>query len=81
MNIGVGEATIHDMRRTFVTEGLEKGIDPGTIAKMAGIKTLQVMVDTYTRPSLDHDRRALDKMQIDTNIEEPETKKKKGASD
>jgi integrase len=33
--------TPHDLRRTFITNNLEKGLDIGTVSKLAGLRDLQ----------------------------------------
>ncbi len=79
-NVDISDATIHDIRRTFITRAIESGVDIATISELTGVKTLRVLKDHYTRISLEHKKTALSKMEMDRQVDRHGEKQKKEGS-
>ncbi len=54
---GISEFTPHDMRRTFITQLLEKGIDLNTVRQLAGHSDVSTTV-RYDKRDLDWQNKA-----------------------
>lgn len=46
---GIEHLTIHDLRAFFITQSLMAGVVPSTVARIAGIKTVSMMMKRYRR--------------------------------
>lgn len=66
--VDVMDATIHDMRRTFITKAQQRGVPVATAMNFTGIKTMKVLDQHYTKLEMRHKRDALDVMMDDPLI-------------
>lgn len=51
--IGLPERTFHDLRHTFCTQAIASGIDPKTVAAMAGHADAKLTLNVYTHTTSD----------------------------
>src|SRR5205823_5663967 len=47
----VSHVDLHSLRRTFITEAISNGADPGTVQQLAGHKSLKVTMNVYHKAS------------------------------
>ena len=59
--IGLEGFRFHDLRHTWCSRMCELGIDETTIRELGGWKT-RSMIDRYAHPSMNHKRKALEKL-------------------
>jgi len=60
---GISEASPHDLRRTFVSNLLEKGVDISTVARMAGHASVHTTA-RYDRRPQEAQRKAADLLHV-----------------
>jgi len=63
---------LHSLRRTFITEAISNGADPGTVQQLAGHKSLKVTMGVYHKASRQTRRAAIGKLSYATGASAPE---------
>ncbi|MGH7892904.1 MAG: tyrosine-type recombinase/integrase, partial [Thermodesulfobacteriota bacterium] len=61
---GVDKFTFHDLRHTFASVLVMKGVDLATVQELLGHKSI-VMTKRYSHPTPEHKRRAIEKLNIE----------------
>ena len=60
---GIESGTFHDLRRTFISDLLNKGVDVATVAKLAGHSNPQTTL-RYDRRKMETRRRAVSTLHV-----------------
>lgn len=64
-SIGLPDCSIHDLRHTFATECIRKGIDPKTVSVMMGHADAKITLNVYTHATSEMQKAAADLMEAE----------------
>jgi len=81
-NSGVERFTFHDLRHTFASNLVMKGVDITTVSELLGHKSI-VMTKRYSHPTLEHKKQAVQKIKsgiLDTYLDTKVVDLQKGNS-
>jgi integrase len=63
---------LHSLRRTFITEAISNGADPGTVQQLAGHKSLKITMDIYHKADRQQRRAAIGKLSYGSKASAPD---------
>ena len=76
---GVSRFTFHDLRHTFASNLVMKGVDLATVQELLGHKSI-IMTKRYSHPTPEHKRKAVENLEIDITDTYLDTKATHGSS-
>ncbi len=63
-SFGADGVKLHELRHTFITAGIMSGVDIGTLQKLSGHATPNVLLGVYTHTAMQRKRAALEAMNL-----------------